>query len=676
MAKKPKVKVYFEKNRNGEFKRIHVYKDRDREDTTLGFWVKLPDKTMVKVGEFIFTEEMELHDNPEPEPEPEPEPSEPKAPVIDVGENEFIEGNVGEEVTMAVKVTDPNGNETIKDIVWKQTLGPSQITDLQISPDKWTATFKTDVDGDYLFTVTATDDTGLESSQGVNVKIRKIVEPEPEPVGEFTPVIAAFGDSNSSSTAATTFSKMNAIPNIKIAGLGDYEYDSDFNDFKNKYATLKPKTVVAAKGNHDDDESESSSIETANNTYWGWKDPATGKAIVGNIGIVLIDTQADAAGQKAFVEATLKEFATANLDWKIAVFHKPFYSPKSKHSEERAAREVFAPLFKQYGVSVTFAGHNHNQWLSKPIEGTVYVGSGNAGRDIYQIDSNPEYIEWSQDNDFGYVVVEQKTDKTQLKIKFINNAGQILRETLINRPGTPQPEPEPEPQPEPEPEPEPIPAGVIYDSAVNSKLHDGIVRTVEKEGNISAGGLGVECRASGNPRIVVNADKTFSLKCDAGHGRFYLYCLNYNSTLEIEAAFWNAASGQDMSLKARSRHNEGGDGPNRFGGYGLAIDRSGWGAKRETFHNEHDQSTSGSLPSKPETGKYFKLEFTVKDENGKVRQIGKYNGTQFMSKTDSSPLGYMTNQALYEKQSYFWVRSNIDSGTGELRIKRIRVIKL
>ena len=217
---------------------------------------------------------------------------------------------------------------------------------------------------------------------------------------------------------------------------------------------------------------------------------------------------------------------------------------------------------------------------------------------------------------------------------------------------------------------------LLYSSHRDTKLHDGQVRTVKNEGNISAGGLGVECRASGNPRIQVNADDTFSLLCDGGHGRLYFYVLNYNATLKIEAAFWNDGSGQDMSLKMRSRHNEGSACENRFGGYGLAVDRSGYDAKREICHNIHDESESGSLPNKPQTKEYFTIEFTVKDEGGKVSQIGKMNGKEFMNKTDSSPKPYMQDLVSFAKQSYFWVRQNITSGTGELRIKSLEVLKV
>ena len=243
--------------------------------------------------------------------------------------------------------------------------------------------------------------------------------------------------------------------------------------------------------------------------------------------------------------------------------------------------------------------------------------------------------------------------------------------------------PGPEPLP-PEPGPEPLPPveeNVIYDSTIHSKLHDSKPRIFTEEGSIKAGGLGVECRASGKPKGVVNEDGTFSLVCGTGHGRFYFYVLNYDATLEIECAFWNQAAGQDLSLKMRSRHNEGSSGAsggsetNRFGGYGLSIDRAGFGAKREDFHNHHSQSESGKTPEKIETKKFFKIEFTVKDDGKEDKQTAAMNGKNFMNKVDKTPKPYMVDKSLYEKQSYLWVRQNIDSGSGEIRIKRLRILK-
>ena len=213
---------------------------------------------------------------------------------------------------------------------------------------------------------------------------------------------------------------------------------------------------------------------------------------------------------------------------------------------------------------------------------------------------------------------------------------------------------------------------VLYDSTIHTTLHDGQPGTFTKVGDIGAGKLGLECRASGNPRIRKNTDGTFSLLCDAGHGRFYGYTKNYNATMIIECAFWNRVAGQDASLRLRSRHNEPDPCDNRFGGYGFTPDYSGWGSKRETCHNNHDQSVDGNLPSNPVTGQYFTVEYTVKDEGTGVRQIAKYNGNTVMNRlTGRQP----APASLFDTQSYFWVRQNIDSGTGELRIKRLRILK-
>jgi hypothetical protein len=266
--------------------------------------------------------------------------------------------------------------------------------------------------------------------------------------------------------------------------------------------------------------------------------------------------------------------------------------------------------------------------------------------------------------------------------------GDYKVKSQANEPEEPIPEPEPpvvEPPVTPPVEPPvvtppveppvtpPATGEVLYDSTIHSKLHDGKVRTFTTEGSISPNGLGVECRASGSPKGQVNADNTFSLLCGAGHGRFYFYVCNYDATLEITFAWWNEAKGQDCSLKMRSRHNEGGADTNRFGGYGFSVDRTSWDAKREDYHNVHSQAKSGSIP-KLGTKEYHTVKFTVKDEGNTVVQIASLDDKEVMKKIDTEPKPYMTAKATFAQQSYFWVRQNCE-GNGELRIKKIRVLK-
>ena len=221
----------------------------------------------------------------------------------------------------------------------------------------------------------------------------------------------------------------------------------------------------------------------------------------------------------------------------------------------------------------------------------------------------------------------------------------------------------PPPGPAPAPTPGQVPGTLLHDSAIHSQLHNGIVRTITREGLY-------ECRASGNPRIRTNQDHTFSLICDSGHGRFYLYVPNYNVYMVLLAGWGNQVAGQDISLKLRSRHNEPDPCNNRFGGYGWAADRGGWSAKIEPCHNNHTSVGSGGLPGPIGTGQFVTYEFSVKDEGTGVRQINKINGVQVFNKIiprQAAP------QSLFIPKSYIWVRQNIDSGTGELRIKNLKL---
>jgi len=221
--------------------------------------------------------------------------------------------------------------------------------------------------------------------------------------------------------------------------------------------------------------------------------------------------------------------------------------------------------------------------------------------------------------------------------------------------------PTPSPTPTPTPTPGPV-QGLMYDSHVNSLLHNGQVRRFVVEGNL-------ECRASGNPYIQVNNDGTFSL-WDSDLGRFYLHVNNYDVMLEIIFAF--GQGNQNASFKLRSRHNEGDPITNRFGGYGFDMNRTSCGGKREPYHNAHDESVNGSSFPNLGTGVYHTLQFSVKDINGKPTQAAVLDGRRIWSSVDNNPQPYMLNRPLYAQRSYIWVRQNTTSLT-ELRIKSLKL---
>jgi len=99
--------------------------------------------------------------------------------------------------------------------------------------------------------------------------------------------------------------------------------------------------------------------------------------------------------------------------------------------------------------------------------------------------------------------------------------------------------------------------------------------------------------------------------------------------------------------------------PNKFGGYGFAINTEGWDTKREPTHNCHDQHKSGLIPTNLENDKAARLRQTVKDESGKVHQIGEIDfmdGNGFhkvMDIFDSSPNPWMVDRT-FTRQSHIF----------------------
>ncbi len=203
----------------------------------------------------------------------------------------------------------------------------------------------------------------------------------------------------------------------------------------------------------------------------------------------------------------------------------------------------------------------------------------------------------------------------------------------------PQPEPEPEPVPEPTPEPEPIPepapggGTVLWDSNVDGKWNNGQARVIVKsEGGIGPNGKGIECRASGNPKLVIDGNGIAHLVSGSGEA-------------------------QDLSLKLRSRHNEEGDCANRFGGFGCSIDRTSVGMKTESCHNNHENSASKSGLS-IKNGEWHKASFSCKDGSDGVDFECMIDGVSKMKHSHKNPAPAYVDKAKFAENSYFWIRTN------------------
>lgn len=230
--------------------------------------------------------------------------------------------------------------------------------------------------------------------------------------------------------------------------------------------------------------------------------------------------------------------------------------------------------------------------------------------------------------------------------------------------------------------PPPVEAGnVLWSSNTNGQWNQNRKFNVtDKFGDTGPNMKGYYMAASGDPQLEVMGDGHALLKCEPGHGRFYLAACNFNSALELEFNFMN--SGVDnLSLKLRSRHQMGGDGPHRFGGFGCAISLTDIDFKTEPYHNTHENSISKDLAEKLSLNTWYKMRYTCTNavDNKSVLFKAELDyGSGFKTVlvgAHKSPKAYYMDKSLYESHSEAWIRMNNEQ-PGIIGLRNVNLIQV
>jgi hypothetical protein len=191
------------------------------------------------------------------------------------------------------------------------------------------------------------------------------------------------------------------------------------------------------------------------------------------------------------------------------------------------------------------------------------------------------------------------------------------------------------------------------------------------------GWKGVTTAASGNPKWSVDSSGAGHLNCGSGHCRVYIAVKNHNARMEGEFMF-ESGSVDNISLRLRSRHQEGGSCENRFGGFGVSFTPDG-GVKfqTESCHNEHENTINGKASGAISKGTWHKFAYSCFDSADKksVNFRMDIDGKTVLTGKHPSPKPYYMDEALHMKNSYIWIRSN-NSGTGSIAIRNFKVIKI
>lgn len=191
----------------------------------------------------------------------------------------------------------------------------------------------------------------------------------------------------------------------------------------------------------------------------------------------------------------------------------------------------------------------------------------------------------------------------------------------------------------------------------------------------SKGWTGVKTAASGNPKWSAGAGGVGTLSCGSGHCRIYIDVKNHNARMEGEYMY--NGSVDNLSLRLRSRHNEGGSCENRFGGFGVAIYPDGaLKFQTESCHNNHE-NTINSKSTPKQANKWYRFAYSCYDSPDKRSVNFKLDidGKTVATGKHPSPKPYYMDENLHNQKSYIWIRSN-NSGSGTISVRNFKVYNL
>jgi len=282
--------------------------------------------------------------------------------------------------------------------------------------------------------------------------------PDPSTTGPFSFLVV--GDSGTGSSAQKGLrDRMMEQPADLILHVGDIAYSSGTYDQFETYVFSVYQPLFArlpffpTPGNHDYRTDHAAPyIDMFNLPDNAWRAADRERYYSfdwANVHFVALDTedplaQVSDAASDDMADWLAADLAATDRFWKVAYLHKPPYSAGA-HGGNSAVRQRIVPLLEQYGVSVVFAGHEHNYERTYPIRGgqvstvadggVVYVITGGGGAALRAVGSGWWTAYATSTHEFSRVDV----NGCELRLRAIGLAGETLDDYTLNRCVAPTP---------------------------------------------------------------------------------------------------------------------------------------------------------------------------------------------------------------------------------------------
>jgi hypothetical protein len=207
---------------------------------------------------------------------------------------------------------------------------------------------------------------------------------------------AAVGDWGCTPDTRNTINNMVSKSPELIVGLGDYAYNDTSADCWLKMIKPIHDKMKITIGNHDNVTSSPLILKQLMNSFGMSKEYYSFN--YENVHFTVMSTELPfgiGSDQYNFVNKDLADAASdPNIDWLVVIYHKPVYISPNEHlsyPDNKTAsvqpmitlRNVYHPLFLEYGVDLVLQGHQHAYERSYPIAfksttNSTYVTDGNS----------------------------------------------------------------------------------------------------------------------------------------------------------------------------------------------------------------------------------------------------------------------------------------------------------
>jgi hypothetical protein len=271
---------------------------------------------------------------------------------------------------------------------------------------------------------------------------------------------ATVGDFGCSTNTQNTIESMQSKDPEIVLALGDLSYHSTADCWFDMMSPIKDKLMITL-GHHDVEDGQAKMSQYMNSFAM---DKPFYSYDYNKVHFLVMSAKSvyyKGSEQYNFVLEDLKKASeNENVNWIVVSSYGPPYTSPSEHTAFKELREVYHPIFEQYGVDLVLSGHNHNYQRTYPLtynpndsgeptvtntaatdydgqkDGIVFAIVGTGGVNFYSFNGQAPFVNTQFANKFGFLNIDISNGNPDAKLTgtfYDNKGGQILDQFTIEK---------------------------------------------------------------------------------------------------------------------------------------------------------------------------------------------------------------------------------------------------